>query len=119
MACCLLAALLMAHVMAVLRRWAVFWGLATPRPEEPQDTALRHLRSWLARPAVRAGLACLFAVEVVLGGWWVYTQHGEHLYQLADTAVGRMRGQIVVYAQYCTGGDPGQVRRIVLPRAQH
>ncbi|HZU62586.1 MAG TPA: hypothetical protein VFF98_02800 [Novosphingobium sp.] len=116
MACCLLAALLFAHVMATLRRWAVFWGLARPRAGEEADTALGHLRGWLARPAVRVGLACLFALEIGLGGWWVYTRHGAHLYRLADSALARSRGELIVYAPVCTGGraDAGQRVRVAL-----
>ena len=48
MACCLIAAFLVAQAMAMLRRWAVFWGLMPVPAGEVADTiftriaAVRH-----------------------------------------------------------------------------
>ena len=39
MACCIIAAYLAALMMAKLRQWAVFWGLARVREGDSHDTA--------------------------------------------------------------------------------
>lgn len=106
MSCCILAALLFAHMMAVLRRWAVFLGIVPPGEFDDPDTLLSRMRAWLARPRVRAVVGMLVAVELMAGGTWIYTQHGTHLYRLGDQAYSAMRGERVIYSEDC--GRPGE-----------
>lgn len=114
MACCILAAILIAQIMAVLRRWAVFFGVARPGEFDDPDTLPRRIRAWLARPRVRAVVGILVAVELLTAGSWVYIEHGTHLYRLGDQAYATMRGQRVIYSADC--GAPGEryAVRIVL-----
>ena len=113
MACCIVAALILAHIMATVRRWAVFWGLAKPVEGEDADTVYRRLRRWLARPRVRMVVTALIALEIGAFGSWVYFAHGTHLYQLADQTQGAMRGQTIVYAGVCDRSGAERVSRIV------
>ena len=101
MACCIIAAMILAQIAETIRRWAVFWGLARPYEGEDADTFLRRLRGWLARPGVRLAVTALVALEIGAFSSWVYFAHGEHLYRLADQTVGAMRGQTIVYAGVC------------------
>lgn len=113
MTCCIVAALILAHIMATVRRWAVFWGLAKPREGEDVDTIYRRMRAWLARPQVRMVVTALIALEIGAFGSWVYFAHGTHLYRLADETVGAMRGQTIVYAGVCDRNGADRVSRIV------
>lgn len=106
MSCCILAALLIAHIMAVLRRWAVFLGLVPPREYDDADTLPGRMRAWSARPKLRATLGVLVAVELLAGGTWIYAEHGTHLYRLGDQAYSAMRGERVIYSEDC--GKPGE-----------
>ncbi len=114
MACCIVAALILAHIMATLRRWAVFWGLAKPYEGEDADTIFRRIRQWLARPGVRLAVTALIALEIGAFGSWVYFAHGTHLYQLADQSLGAMRGQTIVYAGVCDRSGADRMTRIVI-----
>jgi hypothetical protein len=70
MACCLIAAFLVAQAMAMLRRWAVFWGLM-PVPEgEVADTIFTRIAAVLRRPRVRMTVAALLMVELAGVGSW-------------------------------------------------
>lgn len=113
MTCCIVAALILAHIMATVRRWAVFWGLAKPAEGEDADTIYRRLRTWLARPRVRMVVTALIALEIGAFGSWVYFAHGTHLYRLADQTAGAMRGQTIVYAGVCDRSGAERVSRIV------
>jgi hypothetical protein len=113
MACCIVAALIFAHIMATLRRWAVFWGLARPYEGEDADTIFRRIRQWLARPGVRLAVTALIALEIGAFGSWVYFAHGTHLYRLADQSVGAMRGQTIIYAGVCDRSGADRMTRIV------
>jgi hypothetical protein len=120
MACCLIAAFLVAQAMAMLRRWAVFWGLM-PVPEgEVADTVFTRIAAWLRRPSVRAGIAALLLVELTGVGVWLYVDHATHIAQLADIGWSRLHGQHVVYADMC-GMDGQQSVRLVIdgPGARH
>jgi hypothetical protein len=113
MACCLIAAFLVAQAMAMLRRWAMFWGLM-PVPEgEVADTAFTRIAAWLRRPRVRAGITALLLVELTGVGVWLYVDHGAHIAQLADIGWSRLHGQHVVYADMC-GMDGQQSVRLVI-----
>lgn len=105
MACCILAALLIAHVTAMLRRWAVFVGVVPPGEFDDPDTLLRRIRALTARPGVRVVLGVLVAVELFAGGAWIYVEHGTHLYRLGDQTYSAMLGQRVIYSEDC--GKPG------------
>lgn len=114
MACCVLAALIVAHVMAILRRWAVFWGLVRPGEYDNPDTAPRRIRSWLSRPRVRTAVRCFVVAEVAALGLWAYAAHGTHLYQWGDETLARMRGEQVVYSAVCgTDGKDYAVRLVI------
>ena len=113
MACCIVAAMILAHIMATVRRWAVFVGLARPFEGEDADTIYRRIRAWLARPRVRTVVTALIALEIGMFGSWVYFAHGTHLYRLADQTQGAMRGQTIVYAGVCDRSGAERVSRIV------
>lgn len=107
MLCCMIAALIMAHITAIVRRWAVFFGLVRPLPGEDADTLYRRITAWLRRPRVRRWVAVACVLEVTLGSGWIAMAHGQHLYRLGDQAVGALRGQQVRYVGLCNpaGGD--------------
>ena len=116
MACCLIAAFLVAQAMEMLRRWAVFWGLM-PVPEgEVPDTAYTRLAAWARRPRVRLALGALLVAELTGAGTWAYVAHGTHIAQLADIGWSRLHGERVVYAGIC--GPRGDVAlRLVIDDA--
>ncbi|MES2302074.1 MAG: hypothetical protein V4521_08400 [Pseudomonadota bacterium] len=107
----MIAALIMAHITAMVRGWLVFLGLVRPRPGEDADTIFRRLKTVLRRPKVRRFVALAVALELSVGGTWVGVAHGEHLYRLGDQAVGALQGETIRYVGLCdrTGGD-GMVR---------
>lgn len=113
MACCIVAALILAHIMATLRRWGVFWGVVRPLEGEDTETIYRRIRLWLARPRVRRVVMALVLIEIAGFSSWVYFAHGTHLYRLADQTVGTMRGQTIVYAGTCDRTGQDRVTRIV------
>lgn len=113
MACCVIAAFLIAQCMAMLRRWGVFWGLlAVPEGEIP-DTAYTRLAAWFRQPKVRAGFACALLVELTTLGSWVYVEHGSHIAQMADVQWSRLQGRDVVYASICSQGEQSSVRLVL------
>lgn len=117
MTCCILVALLLAHIVAMVRRWGMYWGLV-PIPEGVEyDTAYQRIRRWLARPVARRVIAVLVVIEVGAFGSWVTLEHGDHLYRIGDQAIGRFRGQTIVYAQVC-GSHGSRSVRLVFPRQQ-
>ena len=118
MACCVIAAFLFAQLMAMVRRWGMFWGLV-PVPEgETADTLLAWMRRTLRRPAVRAAFASALAFELVAASAWVYVQHGSHLARLADISWSYLHGEQVVYAEACGPNRPGGMR-LVWDRTGH
>lgn len=118
MACCVLAAFLVAQLVALLRRWGIFWGVVRPQADEDGSrTALRWLRARVARPRVRRALAIAVAFEIGAAGTWLYAAHGSHLYRLADEGVSRLRGERVIYVGYCTPDGGDRYARLVLDRA--
>jgi hypothetical protein len=114
MACCLLAALILAQIVATVRRWGIFWGVVRPHEWEDQETVYGRIAAWLARPRVRRTVTALAAAELALLGGWVYTAHGTHLYQIGDQALGRIRGETIVYADICDNAGSDRTVRIVL-----
>lgn len=113
MACCILAAFLIAQCMATLRRWGVFWHLL-PVPEgENPDTALTRLNTWLRRPRVRAGIACAVMVELTVLGSWVYVEHGRHIAEFADVQWAHLHGERVVYAKVCDQTGQTSIRMVL------
>lgn len=112
-ACCLIAAFLVAQAMAMLRRWAVFWGLM-PVPEgEVADTAWTRTVSWLRRPRVKMGIAALLAAELVGVGAWLYLDHRQHIVELADIGWSRLHGERVIYADMCGPNGEDSVRLVI------
>lgn len=114
MACCIIAAFLAAQAMAMMRRWGIFWGVVRPDVGEDAETIYHRIGAWLRRPMVRRGFAAAAAVELVLLGGWVYTEHGTHFYQLADQGIGKLRGERVIYGSVCTPGDNDTALRTVI-----
>jgi hypothetical protein len=114
MACCIVAALILAHLTALLRRWAVFWGLITPGEYDDPDTIVRRVRTWLRRPDIRRFARIAVAFELTALGLWAGIAHGEHLYRLGDQALGRMRGERVIYAAECNGTKQNLATRLVI-----
>jgi hypothetical protein len=113
MACCLIAAFLVAQAMAMLRRWAVFWGLM-PVPEgDVADTVFTRAAAWLRRPRVRLGLCALLVAELIGVGTWLYIDHGTHIAQLADIGWSRLHGQHVIYADMCGMNGEQSVRQVI------
>jgi hypothetical protein len=117
MTCCILAALLVAHIVAMIRRWGMYWGLVRVPDGVEFDTAYQRMRRWLARPIARRIVAVLAVIEVGAFGSWLTLEHGNHLYQIGDQAIGRLRGQTIVYAQVC-GSRGARSVRLVFPRRQ-
>ena len=116
MACCLLAALILAQIVATVRRWGIFWGVVSPHEWENPETVLTRIGAWFAQPKVRRAVFGLAAIELAVLGSWVYVGHGTHLYQLGDQTLGRMRGQTIVYSGIC--GKDGQDRTVRLVLSQ-
>ena len=117
MACCIIAALILAQITATLRRWAVFWGLVPPGEFDDPDTLFRRIRTWLARPVVRTTVAALVVVEAGAFGGWVYVAHGDHIVRLTDQAISAMHGEQVVYAPECGKRGERRLVRIVVADA--
>lgn len=117
MTCCILAALLLAHLMAVVRRWGMFWGVVRVPEGADYDTAYRRLGDWLARPPVRRTVTALVAVEALAFGGWAYAAHGHHLYQIGDQAIGRLRGERIVYTEVCGSKGMRTLRLVITNRA--
>lgn len=113
MACCLIAAFLVAQAVAMLRRWAVFWGLM-PVPEgEMADTVYTRLAALLRRPGVRLALGALLVAELTGAGTWLYVAHGAHIAQLADIGWSRLHGERVVYAGVCGPKGDSSLRLVI------
>ncbi|MEZ5735596.1 MAG: hypothetical protein R3E09_07300 [Novosphingobium sp.] len=116
MICCIIATMILAQIMATIRRWGVFWGVVRPYEDEAHETVYQRIGSYLRRPRVRAAVFAVAAVEFVALSAWVYVAHGTHFYQLGDQLVGAARGQQIVYAQVC-GDDADDITvRIVVDR---
>ena len=107
MACCVIAAFLIAQLVAMVRRWGIFWGVVSPQAHEDNGNVLGWLRARFASRGARRGLAVALMLEMGIAATWVYTAHGAHLYRLADEGVARLQGRRVVYIGLCTpnGGD--------------
>ena len=115
MACCLIAAFLIGQLVALLRRWGIFWGLVRANPyEDGSNTLLAWVRRRVRSPAARRGIALAVVIEIGLFGAWVYEAHGAHLYRLADIGLSRLHGERVVYIGLCTPGDDDHYVRLVL-----
>jgi hypothetical protein len=116
MLCCMIAALILAHVTAIVRRWLVFFGVVRPRPDEVADTLLYRVRAWLRRPAVRRFVTVAVALELTVGGAWVGVAHGAHLYRLGDQALGALRGERIRYVGLCAPDGRDRLVRIAIDR---
>lgn len=116
MTCCIIAMLIIAHVTAMIRRWGMFWGLVRIPEGVEIDTAWQRLMRWLARPGVRMAMAALIALETAAVGGWLYVEHGAHIYQIGDTALGRVRGETIVYSQVCGPDGESRTVRLVIAR---
>lgn len=114
MACCIIAALLFAQFMGMLRRWGMFWGLVRVPEGAVVDTAYGRLAAWLGRPRVRFALAVMVAVELTGGASWLYLRHGAHIAEEADVAWSRLHGEHVVYAGVCTPDEEDVRLRLVV-----
>lgn len=115
----MIAALIIAHVTAIVRGWLVFFGLVRPLPGEDADTLYRRIREWLRRPRVRKWVAAAVSLELAVGGGWVGVAHGQHIYQLGDQALGAMRGQQVRYVGLCDRSGRDRILRMVIDQHGH
>jgi hypothetical protein len=114
MACCVLAAFLIAQMWATLRRWGVFWGIVPRMETDAAETVFTRIRDVLATPRAKIVVAGLLAAELVTVGGWVYTRHGTHIYQIADQSWSALHGQHVVYVGLCKpNGSDGSVRVVL------
>lgn len=108
MACCVIAAFIVAQIVATLRRWGMFWGVVAIPEGETVTTIYARMRARMAAPRVRAAVFAVIVLETAGLSTWVYVEHGEHLVELADIGWGRLKGQDVIYANMC--GKSGQTR---------
>ena len=106
MACCIIAALILAQITATLRRWSVFWGFIAPGEFDDPDTIFRRLRALAARPAMRTAMAAALALEGSALGGWVYVEHGDHLRWLGNEALARIAGAPPAAAPICRHPRP-------------
>lgn len=116
MACCLIAAMILAQITATIRQWGVFWGVVRPHEGEEYETVYQRIGAWFRRPRVRGAVFALAVVELGALGAWVYFAHGDHVYQVADQLAGAARGQHIVYAEACGLDGRDVVVRIVVER---
>lgn len=116
MLCCMIAALIMAHITAAVRRWLVFLGLARPQQGEASHTVFTRLRDWLRRPMAKRLVASALAVELIAGGSWVGVAHGAHLYRLGDQALGALNGERVHYVGVCDKTGKDRMMRVAIDR---
>ena len=119
MACCILAGLILAQIIATVRRWGIFWGVVKAREWENPETVLNRIGTWLARPRMKRAVFAVAAIELAVLGSWVYVAHGTHLYQLGDQSLGRMRGETIVYSAVCGRDGRDHMVRVVLNRPGH
>jgi hypothetical protein len=115
MACCVIAAFLIAQCVAMLRRWGVFWGLLPVPDDEIADTIFTRTAAVLQRPRVRASIAAALTFELALLGGWVYVEHGTHVAELADIGWAHLNGERVVYADMCGVHGENRVRLALAP----
>ncbi len=116
MLCCMIAALIMAHITAMVRRWLAFVGLAKPLPGEEADTLYRRIGAWLRVPRVRRFVTAAVVLELTVGSTWIGVAHGEHIYRLGDQAVGALRGEQVRYVGVCDKDGRNHTLRIAIDR---
>ena len=114
MLCCMIAALIMAHITAIVRRWLVFLGLARPQPGEASHTVFSRISAWMRRPRVKRVVTAVVALDLVVGGIWVGVAHGAHLYRLGDQAVGVMRGEQIQYVGICDKSGKDRMMRVAI-----
>jgi hypothetical protein len=114
MACCVIAAFIIAQCIATLRRWGMFWGIVRVPEGETAATLFSTLRAYLLRPAVRATVSALVVVEIMAASSWIYVAHGTHIAQLADISWERLHGRQVIYGKMC-GSDGRVSERFVFP----
>lgn len=116
MLCCMIAALIMAHITAMVRGWLIFLGLVRPREGEDTDTIFRRINAILRRPKVRQFVALAVVLELSVGGIWIGVAHGEHLYRLGDQAVGALQGETIRYVGLCNRSGGDSMVRIAIDR---
>ena len=114
MACCVIAAFILAQFVATLRRWGVFWGLVEPEGDEAANTLSAKLRAFFFSDRGRRVVRGVVALEFVALSAWLTVFHGEHLYELADIGLSRLEGKHVIYAGLCQPDGAATRTRIVL-----
>lgn len=116
MLCCMIAALIIAHVTATVRGWLVFIGLARPLPGQTAETLYIRIGRWLHRPRVRRWIMAAVTLEIAVGSAWIGVAHGQHIYQASDRAVSALRGEQVHYIGVCDQRGNKRLVRIVIDR---
>lgn len=103
MACCIIAAFIIAQIMAMFRRWAMFWGFVPVPADEPSETIFTIMRRWFSRPAVRGAFVALLLVESAVLGTWLYRDHRHHIMEIAGFGSGETFA--AAKPQFCSDGD--------------
>lgn len=117
MLCCMIAALIFAHVVATVRRWGIFWGVVSPHEWENPETVYARIGAWLARPKVKRAVFGVAMAEFAALAGWIYVAHGTHVYQFGDQTLARLRGEDIVYTEVCGLNGKDRMVRVVLNRA--
>jgi hypothetical protein len=87
MMCCVIAAFLFAQVMAMVRRWGIYWGVVRPdENEEDLPTLGKSLRALFAKPAFRTAIIAVALIEIGSASIWLYSDHRDHIAQIGRSA---------------------------------
>ncbi|MCV2219143.1 hypothetical protein [Thauera sp. Sel9] len=99
MGCCIFAVMIVGQIFEGWRRLKRFFGLAADDFDDLRlggPSLSERLRGWLRRPALRVVLGMVLAGEAVALGYWVETEHGEHV-----------RGAVATVARVFGAGGAG------------
>ncbi|ENO87357.1 hypothetical protein [Thauera linaloolentis] len=100
MGCCIFAVMIVGQIFEGWRRLKRFFGLAAADDFDDAraggPSLSERLRGWLRRPALRVALGMVLAGEAVALGYWVETEHGEHV-----------RGAVAMVARVFGAGGEG------------
>lgn len=113
MACCVIAAFIVAQCVATLRRWGMFWGVVAIPEGENANTLFRAMRVYLQAPKARFVVLTVVAIEFATLGGWLYLKHGDHIAQLTDIAWSRLHGKEVMYVGRCATNGQTKIRVVL------
>lgn len=98
MACCIIAAFLMAQCVYLLRRWGRFWCILPKDDAFDEPNIVDTLKVWLQKPFVKVAAVFLVTGEVLALGLWISESHGEHIASLYERAYKDAALEQVVYS---------------------